>query len=167
MTPTHKEQLLADILAALLRIEAKLDTAKVADSEVDYWVRELSQPKRHGQPVRPGVVTARPEPQPTIPIVPTCWPVRDPGMPDPPIAPVRPQTVWKAPDPTDPTLPPYTITYGSAQTTGGASAEFRLYNGKVASPTTCADKATAPSLNQGRYMHGGWIHADGFSMVGP
>jgi hypothetical protein len=35
MTRTHKEQLLADIFAALLRIEAKLDTAKVADTEAD------------------------------------------------------------------------------------------------------------------------------------
>ncbi len=76
MTRTHKEQLLADILAALLRIEALMQREKVADSEVDYWVRELSQPKRHGQPVRPGVVH------------------HIPGMPDPPIAPVRPQTVW-------------------------------------------------------------------------
>ena len=144
MTPTHKEQLLADILAALLRIEAKLDTAKVADSEVDYWVRELSQPKRHGQPVRPGVVTARPEPQPTIPIVPTCWPVRDPGMPDPPLPKVQ------------------TTTWSIRNTCRGNYPEF-----PDSSPTTCADKATAPSLNQGRYMHGGWIHADGFSMVGP
>ncbi len=106
MTPTHKERLLADILAALLRIEALMQREKVADTATDmadYYVRRLSQPR----------------------------PVPLPGMPDPPIAPVRPQTVWSS------------------------------------LPTSCADKATGPSLNQGRFMHGGWIHATGFSMVGP
>lgn len=106
--------LLADILAALLRIEAKLDTAKVADTATDTatakYYREMAE--RHKT-----VPADRP------PITPSF--IAIPGMPDPPIAPVRPQTVWGV------------------------------------------NKANAPSLNQGRFMHGGWIHATGFSMVGP
>ena len=93
---TAKEATLTEIRDILLRIERIL--AREADNAtVDYYVRRLSQPR----------------------------PVTLPGMPDPPIAPVRPQTVWGV------------------------------------------NKANAPSLNQGRFMHGGWIHATGFSMVGP
>ena len=124
MTPTYKETLLADILAALLRIEALMQREKVADSEVDYWVKRLRQP----QPVLP--TERAPEFQRFVeramePPAHQHPAVRLPGMPDPPIAPVRPQTVWGV------------------------------------------NKATAHSLNQRRWMHNGWIHADGFSMVGP
>lgn len=177
MTPTHKERLLADILAALLRIEAKLDTAKVADSEVDAveyyrklledkakakrpppswptvpaenWSLEAVHPacrKCIGKPCGNSACPSRPvitcgSPTVTVSVTPSSTKLPPgtyvaptaalPGMPDPPIAPVRPQTVWSS------------------------------------LPTSCADKANAPSLNQGRFMHGGWIHATGFSMVGP
>lgn len=77
-TQTYKETVLADILAALLRIEAKMDAAKVADTEADadtvaFYIKQMEK-RRQTLPVM--------QPQP----------VTLPGMPEPPIAPVRPQT---------------------------------------------------------------------------
>lgn len=127
-TPRPSADILADILAALLRIEALMQREKVADSEVDWWVRRLSQPR----------------------------PVVLPGAPEPPIAPVKPVTTWGiAPSPPN-------VKFAGTNCTD-----------KAASPTPAADKANDPSLKQWRtppagYMHdGGWVHRDGFSMVGP
>lgn len=145
MTPTHKERLLADILAALLRIEALMQREKVADSEVDWWVRRLSQPRP--APLPNADMSKLPGIKRVIGDPPHAFTGSPPGMPEPPIAPVRPVTTWS-----------------SASTCADSS---------ISSPTPAADKANDPSLKQWRtppagYMHdGGWIHATGFSMVGP
>lgn len=164
MTPTHKERLLADILAALLRIEALMQREKVAvtyPAPLTPWptVPAADWPAQtvHAMcrncigkvcansacPSRPKLTCGSPTVTlgdcPSTSMASTMLPPGTyvtptatlPGMPDPPITPVRPQTTWSS------------------------------------LPTSCADKATGPSLNQGRFMHGGWIHATGFSMVGP
>lgn len=105
------ERHLADILAALLRIEAKMDAAKAADTDADadtvaFYIKQMER-RRQTLPVM--------QPQP-VPL---------PGMPEPPIAPVRPMTTWQGP------------------------------------------QATAVDPAPRTWMHGGWIHATGFSMVGP
>lgn len=144
---TAKEATLTEIRDILLRIERIL-TREADNATVDYYVRRLSQPRPVPLPDQPR--TGDPS------LFHTYWDrVRTgsplPGMPDPPIAPV-------------PTWGSAQTSSGTAHLSGGVSAvEVEKLLGD---PRECVVIRQAPTAPR-TWMHGGWIHRDGFSMVGP